>query len=952
MKRLPQMIVRIWLLPLLISASNTFAVIRDGGIDPANLGKGDWIYSIQDATNKLGGHVTSVTNENSLMLFYKSVGIRYVIVKTGTGTSLYNACYGFPQLTSNFVNVAHSNNILVFGYNRSFATNTAGEVAIADFVFNHGGDGFVWDAEAEWESSIAGVGTNGPSLAWAQCSQVRSNWPNKFLAHAPFPIIYFHSSFPYKEFGFWCDAVMPQIYHLSTAGLKSSPSATINWTDVNWKTWQDSLSGLSPSFLDGLTVYWTNAIKPIYPLQDVYGPAIVGGLICNATSTAVPDEDVTEFIDYCMADPHAQTVGGFKSINFWRADLHSSAQWTNIKAGTVGDFAGVVNNIVMDDSSATYVGGWTHVRVFGSTTTLPVYYGTTGSDTNSFGTNYFSKVQGAGSSYAQFTPNIVTPGDYDVYQWHPFITNASSGTPFIITHALGSTTVLANQQTNSGNWSLLGRFNFTAGTSGNIRVRDDFADAGNLAIADGLKLIFAGTNPPSAPTISVQPANTNVVAGQNATFLVTANGTAPLAYQWRSNNVDIAAATNSSLTLLAVQTNAAANYSVLITNAIGSITSSNALLTVNYSLSSTVIGSGTIVPSPSQSSYTPGATVLLAATPNAGNTFTGWSGDASGTNNPINIAMATNRAVTATFVNTNTDIFLDNTNPEVTFVGSWTLGTTAAGRYLADYRFATATAGGTGTATYRPNIGKAGYYSVAIQYPAGANRAINSPWFISYQGGSTNVLVNQQSNGGIWLQLAASCPFAAGTNGYIQVSNNAGPVANVVMADGVRLTYVAPFNTAPTISTQPQSQSVKLGSNVPFSVATSGTPTPGYQWQFNGSPISGATASTYIRSNAQFADAGNYSVLVTNVAGSLVSSNAALTVLPLAPMWFQAITPLPDGRMTLIVTGEPGYAYSVDRSTNLALWQQITNLMNTNGTSAFTDDAATNASAGFYRTRQ
>ncbi len=168
----------------------------------------------------------------------------------------------------------------------------------------------------------------------------------------------------------------------------------------------------------------------------------------------------------------------------------------------------------------------------------------------------------------------------------------------------------------------------------------------------------------------------------------------------------------------------------------------------------------------------------------------------------------------------------------------------------------------------------------------------------------------------------------------------------------VQITSLSITNVPPSIFTQPQSQTVKLGSNVPFSVATSGTPTPGYQWQFNGSPISGATASTYIRSNAQFADAGNYSVLVTNIAGSLVSSNAALTVLPLAPMWFQAITPLPDGRMTLIVTGEPGYAYSVDRSTNLALWQQITNLMNTNGTSAFTDDAATNASAGFYRTRQ
>ena len=168
----------------------------------------------------------------------------------------------------------------------------------------------------------------------------------------------------------------------------------------------------------------------------------------------------------------------------------------------------------------------------------------------------------------------------------------------------------------------------------------------------------------------------------------------------------------------------------------------------------------------------------------------------------------------------------------------------------------------------------------------------------------------------------------------------------------VQITSLPITNVPPSISTQPQSQTVKLGSNVTFSVVATGTPSPGYQWQFNGSPISGATTSTYIRSNAQFADAGNYSVLVTNIAGSPVSSNAALAVLPLAPMWFQAITPLPDGRMTLVVTGEPGYAYSVDRSTNLANWNQITNLMNTNGTSSFTDHSATNSDAGFYRARQ
>src|SRR5689334_25372738 len=84
------------------------AQIRDGGIDPKNLGKGDWVYSMTDATNKLGGHIGSVTNENSLMLFYKSQGIRYMIVKIGTGATLFNGCYGFPQLTTYLINIAHA----------------------------------------------------------------------------------------------------------------------------------------------------------------------------------------------------------------------------------------------------------------------------------------------------------------------------------------------------------------------------------------------------------------------------------------------------------------------------------------------------------------------------------------------------------------------------------------------------------------------------------------------------------------------------------------------------------------------------------------------------------------------------------------------------------------------------------------------------------------------------
>ena len=183
---------------------------REGGIDPANLGKGDWIYSLSDATNKLGGHINTVTNETSLMLFYRTQGIRFIIVKAATSDQLFKGCYSAPQFTRSLVDTAHTNGLAIFGYNRSFGSNIVGEISIADYVFSQGADGFVWDAEAEWENNNSWIGSAGPSKAWRLCSTVRSNWPSRFLAHAPFPIISYHPSFPYKEFGYWCDAVMPQ----------------------------------------------------------------------------------------------------------------------------------------------------------------------------------------------------------------------------------------------------------------------------------------------------------------------------------------------------------------------------------------------------------------------------------------------------------------------------------------------------------------------------------------------------------------------------------------------------------------------------------------------------------------------------------------------------------------------------------------------------------------------
>src|ERR1019366_8579629 len=133
--------------------------IRDGGINPSNLGKGEWLYYMSSATNQLGGYVPSVTDENSLMLYLKSQGTRYVIVKAATSDQLFNGSYSSPQFTSNLVNTAHANGLLIFGYNRSYGQNIPGEIAIADYVFGQGADGFIWDAEAEWESNQAWIGT-------------------------------------------------------------------------------------------------------------------------------------------------------------------------------------------------------------------------------------------------------------------------------------------------------------------------------------------------------------------------------------------------------------------------------------------------------------------------------------------------------------------------------------------------------------------------------------------------------------------------------------------------------------------------------------------------------------------------------------------------------------------------------------------------------------------------
>ena len=104
----------------------------------------------------------------------------------------------------------------------------------------------------------------------------------------------------------------------------------------------------------------------------------------------------------------------------------------------------------------------------------------------------------------------------------------------------------------------------------------------------------------------------------------------------------------------------------------------------------------------------------------------------------------------------------------------------------------------------------------------------------------------------------------------VVVTNSSGNVTSNSVALNV--------NVPPTITTQPMAQTVNAGGNATFSVTATGTPAPTYQWQFNGANLPGQTSSTLTLTNVTTANAGNYDVVVTNVAGNVTSNAVALTV--------------------------------------------------------------------------
>jgi hypothetical protein len=107
---------------------------------------------------------------------------------------------------------------------------------------------------------------------------------------------------------------------------------------------------------------------------------------------------------------------------------------------------------------------------------------------------------------------------------------------------------------------------------------------------------------------------------------------------------------------------------------------------------------------------------------------------------------------------------------------------------------------------------------------------------------------------------------------------NLGGDVSSIFTYTVNVAAGTPANTAPVFTTQPQGATVSAGGSVTFSALAAGTPAPGYQWRLNAIALAGATNPTLTLTNVKAADAGDYTVLATNSAGSAVSATATLAV--------------------------------------------------------------------------
>lgn len=162
-----------------------------------------------------------------------------------------------------------------------------------------------------------------------------------------------------------------------------------------------------------------------------------------------------------------------------------------------------------------------------------------------------------------------------------------------------------------------------------------------------------------APQITEHPVRQVARPGHIVTFSVVVSDAHEVTFQWQHNGADIPGATGDSLLLTNVSADDEGQYSVVVTNSAGSVTSAPAELllrrgpTVNAAtslrLTAYSAAGGSVTVTPMKLSYDLGDTVTLMAMPFASAVFAGWAGDLNGNTNPATLTMDKSKTVRARF---------------------------------------------------------------------------------------------------------------------------------------------------------------------------------------------------------------------------------------------------------------------------------------------------------------
>lgn len=499
-------------------------------------------------------------------------------------------------------------------------------------------------------------------------------------------------------------------------------------------------------------------------------------------------------------------------------------------------------------------------------------------------------------------------------------------------------------------------------------------DAALFKFSDGAPFVGTQLTPVTGPpVITIEPASRANVPGTDAPFAVRAAGSAPLTYQWQLDGADIPGATTNNYTRNSVQAGDVGSYTAIVSNSFGVVTSTPAALTLTTPVFYEPFDYSNI--GGPVSSNTPANWAYGGSNPNDFNVAGGnlsYPGLASsvgnsGTNGGAGLGV---RRLFGTNLNSGKVYFsaLFRINDLGYGSGGWSGVAGQAGALTADnntsFRLQVMVKsnspsgyvigvqkGGTGaTATYDSTECHAGDTVFCVgQYDFTVSPNPVTLW------------INPSSSTFGYSQPASGFISAnTGTDGYTIDrfnfrQNTATSVPAAMQWDELRVgsswSAVTPrfVALAPQITAQPTNQTVSVGGAASFSVSASGTAPLNYQWCFNGTSILDTTDSAYTRTNAQRYHAGSYSVVITNSAGTISSSNALLTVTPVLPVSLYSVTNLRDGRFFFQGSGDPG-AFAIEASTNLVDWSEVTNLFSGSGTFQFIDWLS-NAPERYFRAR-